>query len=274
MTPLLLSSRAVLRLAGPDARDFLQGLLTNDMMALAPGRPLYAGLLSAQGKALYALLLFDGGDAGLPGEVLVDVDAGQAGALARRLGMYKLRKAVTIAPAPELGVWVAPEGMPGRAADPRHAALGSRWLAPKLENAPEGDAPWAAHRRRLGVAEAAEIGEDQILWLETGAGLLNGVSFTKGCYVGQENTARMHHRDKLRKLILPFAVADGEVADPQLRDGEGRVVGALRGGIEGGVALVHVRLEALDGQPLVLDGRPARLLAPQWAAGLLPDGPA
>jgi folate-binding protein YgfZ len=276
MIPLLLSSRAVLRLAGPDARDFLQGLLTNDMMALAPGRPLYAGLLSAQGKALHALLLFDGADAGLPGEVLVDVDAGQAGALARRLGMYKLRKAVTIALAPELGVWVALEGMPGRPddgkPDPRHAALGSRWLAPKLENAPEGDAVWAAHRRRLGVAEAAEIGEDQILWLETGAGLLNGVSFTKGCYVGQENTARMHHRDKLRKLILPFAVADGEVADPQLRDGEGRVVGALRGGIEDGVALVHVRLEALDGQPLVLDGRPARLLAPQWAAGLLPDG--
>jgi folate-binding protein YgfZ len=261
MTPLLLTDRAVLRLSGPDALAFLQGLLTNDVMALAPDRPLYAGLLSPQGKALYALLLF----AGEAGEVLLDVDAGQAPALARRLGMYRLRKAVTIQPAPELGVWVALETMANRPDDPRHAALGARWIAPRLDDAPEGNSLWAAHRRRLGVAEAAEIGEDQLLWLETGAGMLNGVSFTKGCYVGQENTARMHHRDRVRRLILPFAVADGPVEDPQLRDGEGRGVGTLRGPVQDGVALIHVRLEALAGA-LALDGREVRLLHAPWAA--------
>lgn len=264
MTPLLLTDRAVLRLSGPDTADFLQGLLTNDVMALTPDTPLYAGLLSPQGKTLYALLLF----AGEAGEVLLDVDAGQAAALARRLGLYRLRKAVTIAPAPELGVWVALQAVAGRPDDPRHAALGARWIARRVENAPEGDSLWAAHRRRLGVAEAAEIGEDQLLWLETGAGLLNGVSFTKGCYVGQENTARMHHRDRVRRLILPFEVPDGPVQDPQLRDGEGRVVGTLRGPVQDGVALIHVRLEALDGA-LALDGRPARLLPAPWAADVL-----
>jgi len=278
MSPLLLPRRAVLRLTGPDVRVFLQGLLSNDVMALAPGRPLYAGLLSAQGKTLHALLLFDGADCGAGGDVMIDAEAAQAPALARRLNMYRLRKALSIAPAPELGVWIDVQGAESRTMDPRTPLLGARWLAPVVADAPDGSAVWAAHRRRLGVAEAAELGEDQLLWLETGAGLLNGVSYTKGCYVGQENTARMHHRDKLRRLVLPYAVMGPEVrdvaSDPQLRDAEGRVVGTLRGEVQDGVALVHVRLEAAQLPGLVLDGQPAQLLVPGWAAPLLQGAPA
>ena len=268
MTSFLLPDRAVLRLSGSDVRPFLQGLLTNDLMALVPGHPLYAGLLSAQGKTLYALLLFDGADSGTPDDVLIDVDATQAPALAKRLNMYRLCKAVTITPAPELGVWINPQGADDRTADPRTPLLGARWLAPLQDDAPDGRALWTAYRRRLGVAEAAELGEDQLLWLETGAGLLNGVSFTKGCYVGQENTARMHHRDKLRRLVLPFAV-EAPVNDPQLRDGEGRSVGTVRGDVQDGVALVHVRLEAAHHPGLMMDGQPARLMLPGWAAPLM-----
>ncbi len=86
---------------------------------------------------------------------------------------------------------------------------GAGWQPPAGE---DGSAAYAAHRRAIGVPDSAEIGEDQLLWLETGADLLNGVSFTKGCYVGQENTARMHHRDKVRRRLVPISVA-GDAGD-------------------------------------------------------------
>ncbi len=122
----LLSDRAVLRVAGTDARPFLQGLLTNDVEAVAPGAPVYAGLLSPQGKALFDLIIHDGGD---DGAVLIDVDAGRAAALAKRLALYRLRKAVTVDPT-SLAVFAAwgPEAT-GHPADPRLAALGARWVA-------------------------------------------------------------------------------------------------------------------------------------------------
>jgi folate-binding protein YgfZ len=264
MVSYVLEDRAVLRVGGAEARNFLQGLLTQDVMALAPGRPLYAGLLSAQGKLLYAMLLH----AGDGGEVLIDVDAAQADALARRLTLYRMRKAVSIAAAPELAVHVAPEGCADRPADPRLAALGARWLAPAEAQAQPGADVWRAHRTALGVAEAAEMGEDKLLWLETGAGLLNGVSFTKGCYVGQENTARMHHRDKVRRMIVPLRL-DGPAAEEQVRDAAGRAVGSLLGAVaENGVVLAHLRLEALAG-PLHVGDAAATLVCPEWLAPVL-----
>ncbi|WP_439533115.1 CAF17-like 4Fe-4S cluster assembly/insertion protein YgfZ [Polymorphobacter sp.] len=270
MTRYCLPDRAVLRINGADTRPFLQGLLTQDVMQLAPGHPLYAGLLSAQGKLLFSMLLHK--DAA--GDVLVDVDIAQADALARRLGLYRMRKAVTIAPAPDLAVHVALEGGHDHPADPRLAALGSRWLAAPGD-APDGIDAWRAHRTALGVAEAAELGEDRLLWLETGAALLNGVSFTKGCYVGQENTARMHHRDKVRRMIVPLRIdgspGDGKLGDGQLRDPDGRVVGSLLGAAcaANGVALAHMRLEAGVAALTVGDGTPATLLRPDWLAPVL-----
>jgi folate-binding protein YgfZ len=196
-----LIDRALLRLSGEELRAFLQGLVTNDVDMLAPERPLWAGLLSAQGKALFDFILWaDGAD------ILVDCEADQADALARRLTLYRLRRAITIAREEGLGVHWAADGTEG-VADPRLAALGRRWLAPP------GDAAvgWLAHRLGLGVTEGvAELGQDKILWLECNAGELNGVSFTKGCYVGQENTARMNYRNKVnRRLVVVPADAPG-----------------------------------------------------------------
>jgi folate-binding protein YgfZ len=257
MTIARLADRAVLAIAGADSRSFLQGLLTQDVDLLGPDRPLYAGLLSPQGKALFDMILFAGAD----DSVLVDIAADRAPALARRLGMYKLRKAVTIAPS-DLAVWAGWDGAGEGAADPRDPALGRRWLAPPAGE--DGSALYAAHRRAIGVPETAEIGEDQLLWLETGADLLNGVSFTKGCYVGQENTARMHHRDKVRRRLVPIDTT-GAAGDGSIRSADGRVMGSLRGALVDGQGFAHLRLEAIAA-PLFLGEAPVTPRIPAWLA--------
>jgi folate-binding protein YgfZ len=256
MSVTVLPDRAVLRVAGADARPFLQGLLTHDVMLLAHDRPLYAGLLSPQGKALFDMLLFADGD-----DILIDVAAARAAALVRRLMMYRLRKAVTIAPTPLVVVVAFGADATGRQPDPRLAALGDRWIA---ATGPEGDAAgYAAHRLALGVPDSADIGEDALLWLETGADLLGGVSFAKGCYVGQENTARMHHRDKVRRRLVPLRI-DGTPADSDVRDAAGRSAGSLRSQM-GDIGIAHLRLAAA-GDGLTVGGRAAEVLCPDWLA--------
>lgn len=263
-----LEDRAVLAVGGADARPFLQGLLTHDLDLLGPARPLYAGLLSPQGKTLFDMLLFDGG-AAAPGAVLIDVAADRAPALARRLAMYKLRKAVTIEAA-DLAVFAGWHG--GEAThppDPRFAALGARWLAAPDVTVPPGAAIYDAHRLAIGVPGSADIGEDALLWLETGADLLAGVSFTKGCYVGQENTARMHHRDKVRRRLLPVRFT-GDGGDGAIADAQGRPAGTLRSHRDG-AGIAHLKVESAGG-PLVLNGAPLEVLRPSWLAGAF--GPA
>jgi folate-binding protein YgfZ len=207
----MLPERALLRLTGEDVRGFLQGLVTNDVAQLAPERPQWAALLSAQGKALFDFILWADGE-----EVLVDCEGSQAEALARRLKLYRLRRAIRIEPEESLAVHWSAGGETGTP-DPRLPQLGRRWLAPP--SAPTSG--WLEHRLRLGVAEGAdELGQDKILWLECNAAELNGVSFTKGCYVGQENTARMNWRQKVnRRLVVVPADAPGprtRVHYPQL----------------------------------------------------------
>ncbi|MEH3123002.1 MAG: folate-binding protein [Sphingomonas phyllosphaerae] len=194
----MLADRALLRLSGEDVRGFLQGLLTNDV---AGALPVWAGLLTPQGKALFDMIVWADGD-----DVLLDVEREQRDAIARRLTMYRLRRAITIAPEEGLAVHWARDG-DEHAPDPRLPALGARWLAPPALAA----TGWHAHRLTLGVAEGvADLGSGETLWLEANARELHGVSFTKGCYVGQENTARMHHRDKVRRrlVVAPIDEAD------------------------------------------------------------------
>lgn len=201
--------RALIRLSplepAEDVRVFLQGLVTQDTRLILPGKPQYGALLSAQGKMLFDFLLWDDGP-----DVLIDCARDVAGDLARRLTLYRLRRRISIAREETLCVHWSPEPVEGAAPDPRLAALGWRWLAPPSDG--EGaDERWRAHRLALGVPEGvAELGD--ILWLETNAVELNGVSFDKGCYVGQENTARMNWRQKINRriVVLPFAQADAK----------------------------------------------------------------
>ncbi|WP_411338663.1 folate-binding protein [Sphingopyxis sp. J-6] len=225
MANTTLNDRALIRLSGEDVRGFLQGLVTNDTSG---NLPVWAGLLTAQGKVLFDFLLWGDGD-----DVLVDCERDAADALAKRLTLYRLRRPITIAVEPGLAVHWAPAGDLG-VVDPRLAELGQRWLAPAGEG--EGaDAVWQAHRLSLGVTEGRrELGDGATLWLECNAAELNGVSFTKGCYVGQENTARMNWRQKVnrRLVVVPIGEADEKrqiVAYPEL-----------------GLSVEHRRVENID----------------------------
>jgi folate-binding protein YgfZ len=197
MTAPRLFSRAIIRLSpteeGEDVAEFLQGLVTNDVKA---AMPCWAGLLSAQGKALFDFIAWSDGAA-----VLLDCEAAVADELVKRLSLYRLRRKIAIAIDPDLGVyWKAGDGP---SPDPRLAELGQRWLAPCSDADEAADDDWLAHRLHLGVCEGrAELGNGETLWLEANAVELNGVSFTKGCYVGQENTARMNWRQKVNRRLI------------------------------------------------------------------------
>ena len=202
MAATTLVDRALLRLSGEYVRPFLQALVTSDVDALAPNRPLWTGLLTPQGKALFDFILWADGE-----DVLVDCEREAAGDLAGHLARYRLRRKILIEREPVQCVHWAADGSGPR--DPRLAELGCRWLAPESGAGGEG---WLRHRLSLGVTEGrAELGSDKTLWLECNAAELNGVSFTKGCYVGQENTARMNYRGKVnRRLVVRPADEAGE----------------------------------------------------------------
>ncbi|MFN9497959.1 MAG: YgfZ/GcvT domain-containing protein [Erythrobacteraceae bacterium] len=229
MSATHLAARAIIRLSpledGEDVADFLQGLVTNDVTGPLP---CYAALLSAQGKHLFDFLVWgDGAD------LLLDCEAAHADELAKRLTMYRLRRKIAIARDDSLGVNWSTQPHEGAVSDPRLAALGSRWLAPAGDSAAGADEAWLAHRLSLGVPEGrAELGD--ILWLETNAVELGGVSFTKGCYVGQENTARMNWRQKVNRRL---------VVVPQAASDEARRVAAYP---ELGLAVDHQRVDSLD----------------------------
>ncbi|HEY0148862.1 MAG TPA: folate-binding protein [Allosphingosinicella sp.] len=236
MPATTLSDRALLRVSGEDVRGFLQGLITNDALAVTSEKPLWAGLLTPQGKALFDFILWADAD-----DLLIDCEMDAADDLARRLTLYRLRRKIVIAREESLAVHWSAEGAEG-VPDPRLPELGRRWLAPP------GDAAtgWLEHRLRLGVTEKrTELGSDKILWLESNAAELNGVSFTKGCYVGQENTARMNYRSKVnRRLVVVPADAPGDrtrIHYPEL-----------------GLAVEHRRIDDLGGA-----------LMPAWLAAAL-----
>jgi folate-binding protein YgfZ len=201
-----LFSRALIRVspqdAGEDVVDFLQGLVTQDVTGELPA---WAGLLTPQGKTLFDFIVWPAGH----GELLLDCEAEAADDLARRLSIYRLRRKIGIERDDTLGVYWQAELGDGGAADPRLADLGQRWIA-KIEPGDESaDQVWRQHRLVLGVPEGrAEMAD--VLWLETNAAELNGVSFSKGCYIGQENTARMNWRQKIsrRLIVVPLGRSD------------------------------------------------------------------
>ena len=201
-----LFSRAIIRLSpqaeGEDVADFLQGLVTQDVTGELPA---WAGLLTPQGKTLFDFIVWPSGH----GELLLDCEAEAADDLMRRLSMYRLRRRIGIARDETLGVYWQAELGDGGAPDPRLPELGQRWIAKASPEDHPVDDEWRRHRLALGVPEGrAEMAD--VLWLEANAAELNGVSFSKGCYVGQENTARMNWRQKVnrRLLVVPLDRSD------------------------------------------------------------------
>ncbi len=196
MAATTLADRALVRLSGEDVRGFLQGLVTSDVSGALP---VWAGLLTPQGKCLFDFIVWaDGSD------LLLDCETQAADDLIKRLAIYRLRRPIRIERDPALAVHWSKDGSEG-VTDPRLAELGRRWIG----NADEPAAGWLEHRLRLGVCEGRGELSD-LLWLECNAAELNGVSFTKGCFVGQENTARMNWRSKVnRRLVVIPTDASG-----------------------------------------------------------------
>jgi len=227
--------RTILAVGGADRAAFLQGVVTNDVDGLSRGL-VYAALLSAQGKYLADFFLVPEDE-----RILIDVATPLAADLVKRLKMYKLRAAVTLeetALRVQRGLDATPEGA---FADPRHPDLGWR-----LYGAAEGAEPtidWDAIRVAACVPESGiELRPNETFILEAGFERLNGVDFRKGCYVGQEVTARMKHKTELRKGLARVAVS-GAAPPPgtEILHG-GRAAGTLFT-VAGGAGLAHLRFD-------------------------------
>ena len=183
------STRSILRITGDDQISFLQGILTNDILKLNDNKIQFAALLSPQGKILHDMFLV-----AWDNTVLIDSDAAYADILKKRLAMYKLRAKITIEDVShEISVTHDPNGLP----DPRHPELPHRLYSASTTH----DSPLTTHHSlALGIPELGrDFAPDNVVALDAGYDLLHAISFTKGCYVGQEVTARMHYKNIARR---------------------------------------------------------------------------
>ena len=272
----LLESRGVVAVTGEDRVAFLQGLTSNDVGAVSGRRAVFSTLLTAQGKFLHDFFIAAIGDA-----LLLDCAADRREDLTRRLRMYRLRSKVELRDGTEDWAVAAITGAdaaarfglvePGQATgfaggliyvDPRHAGLGLRAILPRADAAQAlaesgseaGDAADYERRRiALGVPDGSrDLVVEKSTLLESNYDTLNAISWDKGCYLGQELTARMKYRGLVKKRLMPVAVdgAAPAAGTPILRDG--REVGEMRSSADGlGIALL--RLDATDG-PLTAGG--------------------
>ena len=260
-----LSDRAVLTVSGDDRVSFLQGLVSNDVAGAVAGQAVFAALLTPQGKWLADFFILADVD-----RLLLDCERALAPMLAQRLTRYRLRAKVTVAPS-DIHVYVAWGDAPEFgdlaivARDPRLPEAGWRVLSgavlPATVTATATD--WDAHRLRLGLPDGSrDLETDKTLLLEAGFEELNGVSWTKGCYMGQELTARTKYRGLLKRRLIPVVIEGDPPAPgtPVLRDG--REVGTMRSSL-GQRAIAQLRLDALDAA-LTCGGATLRAEIPAW----------
>jgi folate-binding protein YgfZ len=288
-----LGERGLLIVAGEDRRAFLQGLISNDVEKVGPAHAIHAALLTAQGKYLHDFFV-----AALGETLILDGEAARLGDLQRRLGLYRLRTKVTLAPAAgDLGVFAAFGGealaalglpdQPGAAApfaggvafvDPRLVALGARLVMAKDAGAAAlralgfAEAEFATYDRlRLehGVPDGSrDLTVEKAILLESGFEELNGVDWQKGCYIGQELTARTKYRGLIKKRLMAVRV-DGALPPPgtPVMLGE-QEAGEMRSGRDG-IALALLRLDAVAaasaGQPLTSGAARLTPIKPDWA---------
>jgi hypothetical protein len=288
-----LEDRGVVRVAGPDATSFLQGLVTNDIEKLATRPAIHAALLTPQGKILFDFLVVRDGDG-----YLLELQRDKVAELVKRLGFYRLRAKLEIVDASAVyevaAYWgAAPDALgepPSGSivlADPRLAALGWRGLArvpealagagPRVMDPPRPAAPYHEHRIGLGVPEGGrDYAYGDAFPHEANLDQLNGVDFEKGCYVGQEIVARMEHRGTARKRLVPVK-GMGPLPQPGTEVTAGEVSLGTLGSVAGGRALAMLRLdraaEALQkGEAVSAGGVALQLMKPSWwTAALWPE---
>lgn len=233
--------RELVEIGGKDAIPFLQGMVSNDMLALGKGPGIvWTALLTPQGKYLADFFVVNIGTV-----LLLDLPAALAPATVKRLSMYRLRADVTLAPS-TLHVTRGLDAPPdGAFADPRHPALGWRRYGPPATSAPAID--WDAIRVAHLIPESGiELLPDDSYILEMGFERLHGVDFRKGCYVGQEVTARMKHKTELRKGLARVRIEGTATVGTEITAGD-KVVGRL-GTSSGGAALAFLRFDQAKGE--------------------------
>ena len=238
--------RSIFLVTGADRLTFLQGLLSGDVLGLTEDGIVYAALLTPQGKYLADMFVIAQG-----GALYLDIDASIAAGAVQRLNMYRLRADVQITPA-DISVSRGVERAPnGAFADPRHPALGWRHYGAAL---PEALVDWDALRVAHCIPETGiELIPNETYILEAGFDRLNGVSFRKGCYVGQEVTARMRHKTELKKGLVRVAIDGAAPVGTDIMAGD-RVAGTLFTQ-SGGFALAHLRLDWAQGELRAGDAR-------------------
>jgi folate-binding protein YgfZ len=281
-----LADRGVLAIGGPDRASFLQGLVSNDTAKISGERAIYAALLTAQGKYLHDFMLAEIGET-----IWVDGEAARLADLKRRLTMYRLRAKATIDERPDVAVAAIyggdVSGEPGAAeplgdgvvfVDPRLAALGARAILPRERiggvlrdrGVASGDvAEYDRLRLGLGIPDGSrDLVLDKSILLEAGFDELHGVDWDKGCYIGQELTARTKYRGLIKKRLFPVRI-DGPAPEPgALVTLDGREAGEMRSSRDG-TGLALLRLEAVGkdglraGNARIVPVRPAWMRLPE-----------
>ncbi len=273
-----LDDRGVLEVSGADAVKLLQGLVSNDLDRLVREPAVYAALLTPQGKYLFDFLVFARSDA-----LWLDVEAARLDDLVRRLTLYRLRADAAFTRRDDVAVYALFDGdAPALdaaeidAVDPRLAALGRRVIGapetvePALDAVavPAAAAEFDQHRLALGVPDGTrDLEPDKALLLENGFVELDGVDFEKGCFVGQELTARMRYRGTVRKRLLPVTLEGTAAPGAVIRAGE-IDVGELRS-VHGERGLALIRLDRWEkakeaGQPLQTEAAVVAPRVPEW----------
>ena len=277
----LLSHRSVIAVGGPDRVEFLQGLISNDTTKVGPGQAIWAALLTPQGRFLNDMFVVED----VSSTFLMETERERAPALARKLKMYTLRSKVTVedrSAAMEVAVVFGPDAdkilpVAGATAfvDPRLPELGVRVLAPVgqtaallgLTEAPLTD--YEAMRLRLGVPDGSrDLPVEKALLLESGFDELHGVDWKKGCYMGQELTARTKYRGLIKRRLFPVRIEGPLPASGASVHRDGKEVGEVRSGL-GDRALAMLQIDAADGA-LTADGATLFPERPAWMQ--VPDG--
>ena len=260
----VLPNRGVIEVAGEDRTGFLQGLVSNDVMQASAGRAVWAAMLTPQGKWLADFFIFAGQD-----RLLLDCERAQAPMLMQRLTRFRLRSKVVLRSAEEMCVYAAWDGTPMvegtlAAPDPRLPEAGWRLLSATSLPTTALELDWDRHRLALGLPDGSrDLETEKSVLLEAGFDELNGVSWTKGCYMGQELTARTKYRGLVKRRLVPVMVT-GSLPPPGtpvlLHDT--REVGTMRSGRDQ-MGLAVLRIDAID-QALACGDAALRPRVPFW----------
>lgn len=260
-----LHDRGVLEVAGADRVAFLQGLVSNDVSDIRGGQAVWAALLTPQGKWLADFFVMEFGDA-----FLLDAEAAQIPMLLQRLSRFRLRAKVELRDASKEwrvhAAWGGArimEGLGGR--DPRLPEAGWRILAPMPLADPDTAEAYDRHRLALGLPDGSkDLDSEKSVLLEAGFDELNGIAWSKGCFMGQELTARTRYRGLVKRRLLPVGI-DGPLPPrgTPVTDEAGAAVGEMRSGV-GGLGLALLRIDALGRAPFMAAGAELTPRIPDW----------